>query len=247
MTSKEKIKKEIEECINSSVPILLYLQGKEDINLNKDFSFHLSYQKWYSQVLKILEYLGKDRLQDFKNYYEVDPKRKSLTYGTYVIQDYLKGIVPSYYSDFNSMKETLNNFYNQYTILTSIYERMDSVLSDIQSTLFIELQDLELDTARSLIKVNLRSSGVIAGVILETHLNKVSGNHAIKIPKKSPTISDYNEALKNNGIYDIITWRKVTYLGDIRNICAHKKEKEPTKEQIEELIDGVHWVIKTIS
>jgi len=39
---------------------------------------------------------------------------------------------------------------------------------------------------------------------------------------------------------------KISYLGDIRNICAHKKDVEPTKEQVEELINGVNWVTKNV-
>jgi hypothetical protein len=41
-------------------------------------------------------------------------------------------------------------------------------------------------------------------------------------------------------------WRKVQYLGDIRNLCSHQKDTEPTEEQVKELIDGVNAVIKNI-
>jgi len=169
-------------------------------------------------------------------------------YGDYYIQDYLKGVAPNSWNtpNFDAKEETLKNVSNQYTILVSINDRIDTVLSDIQTNLLIELQDTELETAKSLIKINLRASGIIAGVVLESYLSSVTKNHGITFRKKNPTLSDFNEALKSDNIYGTAEWRKVSYLGDIRNICAHKKNDEPTKEQIEDLINGVNWVTKNI-
>lgn len=245
MTKKDRIKKEINSCINNAKPLSDFLQGK---NTEKDYSFHNEYQKWYTAAIKIVEFLAPDRYQEFKSYYEIDSKRKVLGYGTYVIQDYLKGVAPSKmnYSNFDTKSEALQNFYNQFTILNSIFYRIDGVLSDLETELLSELQDLELSTASELIKVNIRSSGVICGVILENYLHKITQKHKLNLSKKNPTLSDYNELLKNNNLYDITVWRKISYLGDIRNLCAHKKEKEPTKEQVEELIEGVNWVTKNV-
>lgn len=245
MTSKEKIKTETANCLNAVSPIIEYLQGKSK---EKNYSFHLEYQKWYSRAIKIVDFLAPDRSTEFKSYYEIDTKRKSLGYGSYVIQDYIKGVVPAKYHipDFDSKEQTLKNLYNQYTLLNSVYERIDSILDDIQTALYTELQDLELDSARSLLKINIRSSGVIAGVVLENYLHKIIENHGIRVTRKNPTLSEFNELLKSNNIYDTTVWRKVSYLGDIRNACAHKKDKDPTKEQVEELIEGVNWVTKNI-
>ncbi len=68
--------------------------------------------------LKVIEFLGKDRFQEFKSYYEIDPKRKSIGYGNYYIQDYLKGVAPNKwnYPDFDTINETfkkcLQSIYN---------------------------------------------------------------------------------------------------------------------------------------
>lgn len=35
-------------------------------------------------------------------------------------------------------------------------------------------------------------------------------------------------------------------MGDLRNLCDHNKETEPTKQEVEELINGVAGLIKTI-
>src|ERR1035437_2963890 len=249
MNSKEKIKKEIEVCIAQGTLIILHLQGKIKKEKGKEeFSFHTEYQKWYSMALKIVEHISPDRYAEYISYYEVDKKRKTLGYGTYVIQDYLKGVGPNRYSypDFDIKEEVLKCIYNQYTILRAISERIDNVLSDIQGTLYVELQDLELETAKSLLKINIRSAGVIAGVILENYLKHVVENHKLKTTKKNPTLSDFNELLKSNQVYDISVWRKISYLSDIRNNCAHKNETEPTKEMVSELIEGVNWVNKNV-
>ena len=90
----------------------------------------------------------------------------------------------------------------------------------------------------------MRAAGALVGVVIEKHLQKLAKSHGIKSRKKHPTISDLNDPLKNVGVFDTPTWRKVTYLADIRNICSHKKDVEPSKEQIRELIEGANWLVK---
>lgn len=82
--------------------------------------------------------------------------------------------------------------------------------------------------------------------MLERHLQRTANNHNIKITKKNPTISDLNDPLKKESVYDTPIWRKIQLLADIRNICTHNKQREPTKEEVEELIQGTNSVIKTV-
>jgi len=91
----------------------------------------------------------------------------------------------------------------------------------------------------------LRAAGVVCGVVIEKHFSEVCKNNSISISKKNPTIADYNDALKEN-VYDILEWRRIQRLGDIRNLCGHNKEREPTKEEVFELISGTERIIKTI-
>ena len=120
------------------------------------------------------------------------------------------------------------------------------MLQDITGHLFAELQDSELVAADQLKKVSKRAAGALAGVVLERHLQRVTQNHRISIRKKSPSISDLNDPLKNAGVYDVPTWRKIQLLADIRNLCAHQKNREPTDDEVDEIISGVNWVIKSI-
>ena len=244
MPKKQDIKNELDLLIADGQEVLTKLATEEE-----KLSIITDYQAWYSRALPAVEKLGRDRYEEFRRYYEPDPRRKDFGYGSYVIQDYVKGVVPNTlrYPNFDSRNQAAIGMYNQVAILKSLSVRIDSLLLDIEGTLYAALQDAEIDTAKHLVKISPRGAGALAGVILEAHLQTVSTHHHIKISKKSPTLSDLNDPLKDAGIYDIPTWRKITYLADIRNLCSHRKTADPTIEQVSELIDGVDWAIKNIS
>jgi len=83
-------------------------------------------------------------------------------------------------------------------------------------------------------------------VLIEKHLSQVCILHEIILNKKEPTINDYNEKLKSNGIIDTPTWRHIQFVADIRNICCHDKKQEPMKEQVQDLINGTKKIITTV-
>ena len=47
-------------------------------------------------------------------------------------------------------------------------------------------------------------------------------------------------------MYDLIIFRKIQHLGDIRNLCDHDSKREPTQEDVEEMIKGFDSIIKTV-
>ena len=109
-----------------------------------------------------------------------------------------------------------------------------------------DLFDNELDAAEDLNKKGYsRGAGAIAGVVLERHLETVCQNHKVNIPK-NPTISKLYELLKSADVIDIPTWRFIQHLGDLRNLCDHNKDKNPTDEQVNELLEGVKKITKTV-
>jgi len=111
-----------------------------------------------------------------------------------------------------------------------------------------EIKHTEIDIAyEHFDSGHLREAGMIAGVILEKHLAKTCKSKSITVDKKNPTLSDWNAALKKNNIYDKPVWRGIQRYTDIRNICAHPTGREPTMEEIRELIEGVNKITKTIS
>lgn len=87
----------------------------------------------------------------------------------------------------------------QTLIVESLSSRIDGILAEIESAIAHGIQDAEIDSAETLKKVNLRPSGALAGVILETHLQRVAVAHSVTVAKKDPTIGDLNEPLKKGG------------------------------------------------
>jgi hypothetical protein len=80
---------------------------------------------------------------------------------------------------------------------------------------------------------------MVAGVVLEKHPTQVCENHDLKLRGRNQTISTLNNALKTAQVLDVPRWRRVQRLADLRNFCGYGKEREPTKEEVNELIDGV--------
>ncbi len=219
--------------------------------------FRDSYEAWYSESLFLLRQLLPDRVTNFRELYEKPKGRKSINRENYVIQDYLQGLQiarpskgiellgePPVYDS----SAALPQFQRQLDILKAAKRRFESSLFDIRQLVQADLFDSEIDAARELLNNKfLRAAGAVAGVVLEKHLRQVCDDRSIKVTKKHPGISDLNELLKQNSAIDVPQWRHISMLADIRNLCAHDKQKEPTHQQMVDLIDGTDKVLKTIA
>ena len=246
MTKREAIHEALDALVSEASDLIRSLQQKEIID---DFlNFTYAYQNWYTAAIKAVKSLASDRYVEFCGYYENDK--------THSIQTYLRKTPnrsqDSSYDHFIQKQDRIdqdrfiNLFVNQLAILKAIRTRVDSVLADIESELFTELEDNEVGVARQLIKISPRAAGALAGVVIEGHLRNVLNAHGIEISQKNPTISDLNDPLKDASVIDTSAWRKISYLADLRNLCSHKKEVEPTKEQVADLLDGTEWLTKTV-
>ncbi len=211
--------------------------------------FKEDYNNWYSEALAIIKVVLPDRLINFISLYEKPKSRKEIQFGNYVIADYLQGISRRDYSgaEIVSPRAAIPQFQQQLNILKAAKNRFESTLFDIRQMLQADLFDSEIDAAKELCKNGFyRGAGAIAGVVLEKHLGEVSTEHKLSTNKKGPSISDYNQLLKNENVIDVKEWRFIQHLADLRNLCDHNKEKEPKKEDVEELIEGVAKVIKRL-
>ena len=213
----------------------------------KSSSQSSSYQKWFSKAYNVVKQILPDRHQEFYSLYKND-KRKEIDFLSYTISDYFLGLVITKGWEKIEVVNPFKAFYSkmeiQLTILDSCYDLIDSKLVDIQGILLYELFENELHAAKDLLnKKYNRAAGALAGVTLEIHLSKVCDNQNIKFRKQNPTISDFNEELKKNDSIDVPTWRLIQRLGDIRNMSVHSKEREPTKDEIEDLIKGTEKLI----
>ncbi len=214
-------------------------------------SFEKRYQSWYTEAYATIKQLLPDRLSEFEGYYQPDPKRKALNLLTFSIQDWLVGLRAGedIYGKkvFNDLAAAATRFGTQVQILEAASARFDSALLEIRQLVEADLFDSEIDSARELLRNGFsRGAGAIGGVVLEKHLREVCANHGAPVHKKSPPISDFNDALKTAGTIDVPIWRLIQRLGDIRNLCAHKKEREPTPEEVSELLDGVNKITKSL-
>ena len=222
----------------------------ETLKVEKLVPFSHKYQAWYSESLALIAQLLPSRVEDFIAYYKSKTVRKEVTYANYTVEDYLQGLTVTRgweKEDVAGPRAAHPKFMQQLQILKSLSNRFESSLYDLATIVQADLFDNELDASLDLLKQGHdRASGAVAGVVLEGHLKAVCNQHSLKIARKNPTLADYNDALKEAEIIDVATWRKIQYLGDIRNLCDHKKDTEPTKEQVQDLIDGSRKITKTL-
>jgi hypothetical protein len=212
--------------------------------------FEKHFQGWYSEAYAVVKQLLPDRLTEFKELYQGDGKRKRIESDTYHIQDWLNGIragVGALGKHYNDAAITAMRFNTQLEILKSAQSRFESSLYNLADIVRVDLFDSELDEARELVKKGfLRGAGAIAGVVIEKHFAQVCTKRNIPLRKQHLTISDFNDLLKNAGVFEIPEWRRNQRLGDLRNLCDHNKQREPTASEVTELIDGADKLCKTI-
>jgi hypothetical protein len=236
---KERLKSELDNIVDKGYSLLEDLENHEDGG-----DFKPEYQGWYTKALSAVKELSSDRFDEFLKLYKID-NRKEVNSSNFCIRDFLLDLTHGYSKQF--FKHTVDKLYEQQVlILEAIKFNLDNILVNIRGLIEAEFLDNEIDASRELLKFNhLRAAGTLAGVVLERHFFNISKSRELRI-SKNPSISDYNDKFKNEGIYDIPTWRLIQRLSDIRNYCCHLKERDPQKEEVEELITGVEKIIKTV-
>ncbi|WP_288831192.1 hypothetical protein [uncultured Paraburkholderia sp.] len=224
------------------------LGDKADAYFKSLPKFETAYQAWYSESLSLLRQILPDRLDDFVRHYEKPKGRRDITHTNYTIEDYLQGTVVKRMGEVVvGQRAAVNRFEQQCAIVEAASSRFDSSLYDIRNIVHADLMDSEISTAKELNKHKfVRAAGAVAGVVLERHLREVCQNRSILPGKKNPTISDFNESLKSNDVIGVPDWRFIQHLADIRNLCDHSKDPEPTQPQVQDLIAGVDKIIKTV-
>lgn len=254
MGKYDDIKKEINEliaegekhyqgiCCYESMVLKKPIDNEKETQEKASY-FVNNYERWYSASLQIIKKILPDRVNDFVYLYKGE-KRKEITWQNYTISDAYQGLANATHSFHPGNAKY--KMVQQVGMLSACLDRFDKKIYDLQLILQADVFDSEIDSAQHLLKMGfLRASGAICGVVIEKHLSSVCMSRGISIRKKNPTIADYNESLKDIA-YDTIEWRRMQRLGDLRNLCDHKKDREPTKEEVEELISGTEHVIKSV-
>lgn len=257
MINKDSIQKEFQALIEEGNELYfsMYLLDEEgesalkkaNVDIDKLPDFTLGYQCWYTKSYYLIKLVAPDRLTDFEELYK-KKKGKEPTFDTYCLSDALLGThITRGITVIAKPRSVMSKMEQQISILKSVKELTENYFYNLEIEIRSDVLDSEIDSAYELFsKKFLRAAGSIAGVVLEKHLSNIASQHGIIITKKDPTISEFNDKFKENGVYDVINWRKIQYLGDIRNLCCHNKKIEPTEEQVKDLLDGVKYVIQNV-
>jgi len=259
MTGKAaEIQKELNELVAKG-HLLVYAMA-DDVNLLEQKSkeallakkielpsFNSDYDPWYSVSIRVVRQLIPDRLDDFVAQYKQE-KRKEVGFLTYTISDYLLGLKSTRgVVVVAEPSAALPKLRKQVAILESAKAVLTSKLVDLTEVLQADLFDTELQAAAELVRRGFtRAGGAMAGVVLEAHLKHVCDRHSLRIKKAKPTLSDLNQLLKDSDVIDTPKWRFIQHLTDVRNLCDHHGDREPTKEDVSELVEGVGKVSKTV-
>ena len=243
----EEVSKKLESLIKDGFKLKEYFV--EDRTATQIFSLEAEYQKFFTVSSELVRQIAPSRYPEYCLLYR-DDKRKIMNVETYSIRDYISCMTISGglgVPKFNFTSVAFQKLMTQISILVSLKSSLRNILFDLKAIIAADLYDSEIDSCRSLMKAkHYRAAGALAGVILEKHLGSVVKSNSIVLTKKNPAISDFIEALKSNGNIDIVQWRGLQRLADIRNLAAHAKEREPTADEIGELIDGVDKTLKLI-
>lgn len=240
------LKQEIAQLIKDGKKLYEALEMQE-IRGQKDCKdlgyFIINYETWYTKSMVVIKQLSPERYADFTKLYS-DEKRKELGHNTYCISDALRTTC-NVTCSFGPWTAALC-VWRQISMLRACLDRFDNKIYDIQIILQADIFDSEIESAKHLLKMGfLRAAGAICGVIIEKHFSDICKSREVSLKKRSPTIADFNDALKDIA-YDVVEWRKIQRLADIRNLCDHNKGREPTKDEVDELISGTERFIKTI-
>jgi len=248
-SAQARIAEELKGLLSEGEELRNYVRDKDPAEV---LPFAARYHTWYTGGLAVVKALVPERLDEFRRLYERNERRKQLDAVSYAIEDYVHGLRPP--DDVRTGKPPFDfktvafiRVNSQREIINACLPRLTDILADIRGVLQADLFDSELDAARNLLKNgHVRAAGAVAGVVLEGHLAEVCASHVVVIRKKDPHINDYNNALKDADVLDVAQWRRIQHLGDIRNLCDHKKQRDPKPEEVADLLDEVDKAIKTL-
>ncbi len=205
------------------------------------------YQGWYSESSALIELIFPVRFPEFQSLYSTSGIRDvivRLSYGATTGLDELFELQPD---GIAAKQRKITSFYTQLNILKSVRAGFESRLLNIRQLLHADLLDTELEAARELaLNGFVRPAGSVAGVVLESHLAEFCRKQNIKSRKKRPTIGDWIKLLEDADTVDAVMLTRLKGLNAIRILCSHKKSRDPTAEDVDDLISGVEKVTKQL-
>lgn len=217
-------------------------------------TFERRYQTWFSEAAALIRQLLPERHAEFVELYQSDNGNGATTVANYCIRDWLRGVRISTGrqtrqddEDLHDLATVSNRFTLQLAILRATSRRFESGLFDIWRSVQSDVLSSELQTARSLAERGFpRAAGAVAGIVLVKHLGELAQSHDVEVPEACAEIATLGDVLKKEKVIDMKAWQEVRRLGDIRRLCDHVRERDPTAEEVEELISGVERITRTV-
>lgn len=148
-----------------------------------------------------------------------------------------------------------NNPKNLLSVTLTILGSLRTIKEAIEEGLLLRFEDLILadafvdflEQAKYLFNQGyLLASGVILRAILEERLKKMCESNNCVPEKDRPTISDYNQSLYKEKIYDKIIFKHVDSMTSIGNDAAHNKA-DLRKEDIERFMKDLEGFLQRFS
>lgn len=219
----QKIIKRYEELIDEAKHLLTlskveYNQiGTSYITLGEDGD--AQYLAWKVKVKSLLKSSCGENSIHFQDFIHSE-KQQGIDNKTYVLKR-LTPILIATYDDFK------NGF-----------------LVSFKQIIQAEVFDSELEQAQSLLDSGYKNpSAVIAGVVLETAIKELCLNNDIEIDKKK--LTQLNDDLAKNGVYNKLQQKQITALADIRNNAAHGNYDQFTKDDVARMIKDIETFLIT--
>jgi hypothetical protein len=237
----QKLKDWIEN-LSSQVVILLEIENRGELRRE--------YQKWYSQAQLLVSNNLPSMAAEFKNLYYTPGKEKDSTADAYTyfgIRSYLRTIP----EDWSQKQESFNRRFRadldqQRGILLAVPLIIEMRALEVAALVTADLVQGELNEARHLLDHGfIRASGAVAGVALESHLKLLCDQSNLPCLEKDSIVS-LSTNLRQNGFISLGDEKQCIAMADTRNKCDHKKKKDPTKGEVEELIDDVDRFTKRV-
>jgi hypothetical protein len=190
------------------------------------------YHQWYAGCLALVEANMPSRLQDLERVHEGTKKPE---------EKGLREMFEYAYLTFDSQVAAADKIVQMKAIVGSVPNYLEGRLHDIELEVSQAYVRDQLTEAEILLKAgHIRAAGAVSGVMLERHLKLLCDRHRPPIRyTKTAGISKLNDLLKDAGVYDMTQWRKVQWMGDVRNSCDHAHTAEPRKGDVADLIAEV--------
>ena len=198
------------------------------------------YQVWYTQTLRLVERVLPERRREFEGYYRGDQENRDQVATISAILGSLGGARVT-----GEKREALAGLFDpgleQGTFLHLLGMQLAILASAVPTLLPEERRpERELQAARRLLsKGHRRAAGVVAGLVLQSHLTNVALRHDLALSESdSSSLRRLNRSLRKAGVYGSARARRIKRLAALSDSCVRRKRRL-SRKRVSELLSGV--------